>query len=261
MTRNGKMLTNNRLKKILQIMEDEGDVRISELSQQLGVSEATIRRDLDALHADDKVLRVHGGAVLKERPLFEAPVQRRIRQNEQEKKAIAQAAADMIGAKEAVFLGSGTTTMEIAKCLVDRKDLSVVTNSLLVAQTLATCEGINLIFLGGFLRSGELSFIGHITEQAIKEVRVDKIIMGIPAIDVKAGLTNDYLPEVMTDRAILAMEADLIIVADHTKFGKTASAYMAPVTRIATLVTDAQTDKKILEAFRSKGIKIVVASR
>lgn len=253
------MLTNNRLKKILQIMEEEGDVRISELSQQLGVSEATVRRDLDNLHADEKVLRVHGGAVLKERPLFEAPVQRRMRQNEQEKKAIARAAADMIGTGEAVFLGSGTTTMEIARLLVDCQELSVVTNSLLVAQTLATCEGINLIFLGGFLRSGELSFIGHITEQAIKEVRVDKIIMGIPAIDVKAGLTNDYLPEVMTDRAILAMEAELIIVADNTKFGKTASAYIAPVTRIASLVTDSHTDTNTLQELRKAGIKVIVA--
>lgn len=253
------MLTNSRLKKILQIIEDEGDVRISDLSQKLEVSEATIRRDLDVLHAEKKVERVHGGAVLKERPSLEAPVQRRIKQNDREKKAIARTAAEMIETGEAVFLGSGTTTMEIAKLIVDRQDLSVVTNSLLVAQTLATCEGINLIFLGGFLRTGELSFIGHITEQALKEVRVDKIIIGIPAIDVKTGLTNDYLPEVMTDRAILAMDAELVVVADHTKFGKTASAYITPVTRISTLITDENTDTKTLDGFRQAGLNVVIA--
>ncbi len=255
------MLINNRLKKILQTLELEGSMRVADLSQKLSVSEATIRRDLDLLHAEEKITRVHGGAVLKERQTFEPPVQKRIIQNEREKKSIAKTTAELIGTSEAVFLGSGTTTMEIAHYLVDREDISVVTNSLLVAQIMATCGSSNLIFLGGFLRSGELSFIGHITEQALDEVRVDKIILGIPAIDIKAGLTNDYLPEVMTDRAILNMDAELLIVADHTKFGKIASAYIAPISRISTLVTDNRTNPAILDEMRRMNINVIIANQ
>ena len=253
------MFTNDRLKKILQILEAEESVRIADLSKQLDVSEATIRRDLDALHAQEKITRVHGGAVLNERPVFEPPVHKRIHQFEKEKKAIARSAAALVKNGESVFLGSGTTTMEIAKLLTDRENLTVVTNSLLIAQVLATVRNINLIFLGGFLRTGELSFIGHITELAISEVRVDKIIIGVPAIDVKTGLTNDYLPEVNTDRAILKMGAELIIVADHTKFQKTASAYLAPLSHISVLVTDEQTDKNYLAQIQAKGVKVIVA--
>ncbi|HEY59528.1 MAG TPA: DeoR/GlpR transcriptional regulator [Anaerolineae bacterium] len=254
------MPINKRLKNILEILENEEGSRVADLSRQLNVSEATIRRDLHALEVENKIKRVHGGAILTERSPFEPPIHKRIRQYEREKQAIGRETATLIANGETVFLGSGTTTLEVAKHLNNRENLSLITNSLLVAQLLATSGFINLIFLGGFLRSSELSFIGHITEQAISEVRVDKIVIGIPAIDVKVGLTNDYLPEVRTDRAILSMSDKLIVVADHTKFGKIASAYLAPITRITTLVTDKQTDSDTLDRIRAEGIEVIIAT-
>lgn len=109
------------------------------------------------------------------------------------------------------------------------------------------------------MRASELSLVGHIAEQSLREVRVDKVIMGMRAISLEAGLTNDYLPEVMTDRTIIEMAPELILVADHTKFGKVASAYVAPVERIATLVTDTETDPQTLISLRQLGIQVVVA--
>lgn len=254
------MLINNRLKNILDIIENEGGSRVADLSRQLNVSEATIRRDLDALKVENRIKRVHGGAIMVDRQPFELPVQKRIRENDREKQAIGRETAALIENKETIFLGSGTTTLEVAKHLINRKDLTVITNSLLVAQLFSTSSVNNLIFLGGFLRSSELSFIGHITEQAIKEVRVDKIVIGIPAIDVKVGLTNDYLPEVRTDRAILGMGDKLIVVADHTKIGKVASAYLAPFSRITTFVTDNQIDSDTLDRIRAEGIEVIIAA-
>ncbi len=110
------------------------------------------------------------------------------------------------------------------------------------------------------MRASELSLVGHITEQALREVRVDKVIIGMRAISLEAGMTNDYLPEVMTDRTIIEMAPELIVVADHTKFGNVASAYVAPVDRMTTLVTDPASDAETLARLEQLGIRVLVAT-
>jgi DeoR/GlpR family transcriptional regulator of sugar metabolism len=135
----------------------------------------------------------------------------------------------------------------------------VVTNALTIATELAAADGVTVVVTGGMMRASELSLVGHITEQALREVRVDKVIMGMRAISLQAGMTNDYLPEVMTDRTIIEMASELILVADHTKFGKIASAYVAPVERVTTLVTDLETDPETLTYLRRMGIRVIVA--
>jgi DeoR/GlpR family transcriptional regulator of sugar metabolism len=109
------------------------------------------------------------------------------------------------------------------------------------------------------LRDSELSFIGHITEQALSEVRADKVIIGIRAISLEQGLTNDYLPETLTDRAILNIGRKNIIVADHSKCGVVSTAFVAPLSDINTLVTDDQTDTEFIETLRMQGIQVIVA--
>ena len=109
------------------------------------------------------------------------------------------------------------------------------------------------------LRDSELSFIGHITEQALSEVRADRVVIGIRAISLEQGLTNDYLPETLTDRAILKAGRKTIVVADHTKCGVISTAFLAPLTAMQTLVTDAGTDTEFIEALRSQRIEVIVA--
>jgi len=253
------MINNQRGQKILKILEMNPGIRVPELSESLGVSEATIRRDLDKLEDSGQVKRVHGGALLIEQGVYEPPVLLRIDELADEKRRIGRTAANLIQSGDSVFIGSGTTTLEVANNLKGKKNLAVVTNALTILNALAQLDGIQVISTGGLLRASELSFIGHISELALGEVRVDKVIIGIPAIDIEVGLTNDYLPEVMTDRAIINMAAELVVVADHSKFGKAASAYLAPIERIHTLVTDEKTDKVILEKMRQLGITIVIA--
>jgi len=142
---------------------------------------------------------------------------------------------------------------------VDRRGLTVVTNALTTATELAGATGVTVVVTGGMMRPSELSLIGHIAEQSLREVRVDKVIIGIPAISLEVGLTNDYLPEVMTDRAIIEMSPQLIVVADHTKFGKVASAYLAPLERVKVLVTDAEADPEAMARLREMGIQVIVA--
>jgi DeoR/GlpR family transcriptional regulator of sugar metabolism len=124
---------------------------------------------------------------------------------------------------------------------------------------LASAGGVTVVVTGGLMRDSELSLIGHITEQSLREVRVDKVVMGMRAISLEGGMTNDYLPEVMTDRAILQMAPELIVVVDHTKFGKTASAFVAPVERATILVTDSRSDPETLARYEERGVRVIVA--
>jgi DeoR/GlpR family transcriptional regulator of sugar metabolism len=138
------------------------------------------------------------------------------------------------------------------------RGLTVITNSLPVINILVDVPEITLVSLGGMLRPSELSFIGHITEQAIAEVRADKVFIGIHALSLEEGLTNDYLPETMTDRAILHAGREVIVVVDHTKIGRVAAALLAPIDRVHVIVTDQQTPQEFLAVAESQGIRLIV---
>jgi DeoR/GlpR family transcriptional regulator of sugar metabolism len=252
-------LKRTRQEKILKAIQDNRQATVAELSQLFKVSEVTIRRDLRELANLGMLYRAHGGAVALSPSVPEPPVVKRMGQIDHCKLGIAQAAARLVFDGDSVFIGSGSTTAYVARQLVNKKNLTVTTNALTVATELASAEGITVVVTGGMMRPSELSLIGHITELSLREVRVDKIIMGIPAISLEQGLTNDYLPEVMTDRTIIEMAPELILVADHTKFGKVGSAFVAPLTRVTCLVTDSETDPEILDRVEDMGIRIIFA--
>jgi len=252
-------LKEERQQLILEAVQDSRQVTVAELSHRFDVSEVTIRRDLRELAAQGVLRRAHGGAVAAIPAPPEPPVVQRMIQAENCKECIGRAAAALVSDGDSVFIGSGSTTTFVAQHLVNHTDLTVVTNALTIATELAAAEGVTLVVTGGMMRASELSLVGHITEQALREVRVDKVIMGMRAISLQAGMTNDYLPEVMTDRTIIEMAPELILVADHTKFGKIASAYVAPVERVTTLVTDSETDPETLTHLRRMGIRVIVA--
>jgi len=134
----------------------------------------------------------------------------------------------------------------------------VITNSLPVLNILAGTEEITLISLGGMLRESELSFIGHITEQALNEIRADKVILGIRGLSLEHGLTNDYLQETLTDRAIIRIGRELIVVADHTKVNRVSTVMLAALDVIHIFVTDAKADKKFILALKRQGIQVIV---
>ncbi len=244
---------------ILQAARESGKVTPVDLSRALGVSQITIRRDLRELADMGLLLRVHGGALIPSSPLQEPAIIQRLQQNRALKECIGRAAADLVKDGESVFIGSGSTTAYVCRHLIDHLHLTVVTNSLHVGRELAIAENITVVVIGGLLRASELAMIGHIAEQALKEVRVDKVIMGIEALSLESGLMNDHLPEVMTDRAIIGMAPELILVADHTKFSRKASAIVADFSHVTTFVTDANIDPGILARIKEMGIKVVIA--
>ena len=251
--------TPERQKQILSLLSQHGRLSVAEIVSQFSISEATARRDLETLSSQGKALRVHGGVIAVEQAPPELPILERENEQGDEKARIGRAAAALVGNHETIFLGSGTTVLEIARNLRDHKNLTVITNSLPVLNILAGNTEITVVSLGGMLRESELSFIGHITEQALSEVRVDKVFMGTRGVSLEHGLTNDYLQETLTDRAILRIGREVLIVADHTKVNRVATVLLAPLKSMQTLLTDSNADKKFVQALKKQGITVIAA--
>lgn len=249
--------TSERQEQILTRLKKQGRLSVAEIVELFSISEATARRDLETLASEGKLQRVHGGALALHQAPPEPPILQRESWQKDEKQRIGQAAASLIQDGETIFLGSGTTVLEVARNLTTRKNLTVITNSLPVMNMFSGLHGIAVVALGGFLRKSELSFIGHITEQSIRDLRADKVIIGIHAISLEHGLTNDYLEETMTDRAILEMGRKVLLVADHTKFGMVSMSFVSESEKVDTIVTDTQAPSEFIEALRVKNIEII----
>jgi DeoR family transcriptional regulator, aga operon transcriptional repressor len=248
----------DRQSEILKLIIQEGRITVPDICEVYHVSEATARRDLETLASQGRLRRVHGGAIALQKAPPESPILERSTQQDEEKQRIGNAAAVMVKDGETIFLGSGSTVLEMARNLRGFKNLTVLTNSLMVVNALASEEGVTQVVLGGLFRSSERSFIGHITEQALAEVRADRVFIGTRAVDVEAGFTNDFLPETVTDRAILATGREIVVLADHTKCGRISTAFLAPLESAQILITDQDTSTAFIEAVRARGIKVVV---
>ncbi|MBN1267888.1 MAG: DeoR/GlpR transcriptional regulator [Anaerolineales bacterium] len=254
------MLKIERHRQIKQVIEEKGTATVNELSELFNVSEMTIRRDLQALFDRGLVQRVHGGALSLNHSveLNWLPVMERISECKEEKQRIGQAVADMIDDGETLFICSGTTTLAVAEALYFRSNLTVVTNSLPVANTLASAPGVELIVIGGFLRESELALEGHMVEDAVQDLRVDKVIMGMRGIDPTHGLTSIHHQELKINRTIQTISNTLIIVADHTKFGQVAASRTGPVTEASLIVSDNQAPAEIVQAIRDLGVEVML---
>jgi len=240
-------------------IDEQGVARVGELSARFGVSEATIRRDLEHLDSQGLVRRDHGGAVRADVRSRQPPVLQRMTEQMAEKERIGRLAAGLVRAGETIFIGSGTTTMAVARNLEGIEHLTVITNALNIANELLHRTGISLIVIGGQVRDSELSLIGPLTEQALKDLRTDKVFLGIGSVNIRDGLTNDHLPELTTDRAIIGIASELILVADHTKLGSVSTSRVAPVTAVNILVTDTGAPPEMIQELETLGVKVLLA--
>lgn len=259
MTEKLQVTSLERQRAIRGLIEQQQRININSICEKFSISEATARRDLETLAKEGKIQRVHGGAIPIEESLPELPILERENEQTDEKDTIGKAAALLIEPGDTIFLGSGTTVLAVARQIHKSKDLTVLTNSLPIINLLIGCSGINLIVLGGMVRDSELSFIGHITEKALSEVRADKVFMGARAISVEHGITNDYMAETLTDRAIITIGQKVILVADHSKFGTISTAFLSPIEDIDVIVTDNGIDPEYVNLMKEKGIEVLLA--
>jgi DeoR/GlpR family transcriptional regulator of sugar metabolism len=253
------MLKSTRHARIRQLVDANGHVTVQQLNRLLDVSEATIRRDLEELSQIGLVHRTHGGALKIEQSDREPPILLRQGEYRAEKRRIGRAAAALVKEGETVFLGSGSTVHEIAANLRHLSGLTVITNAINVVNELVDCPGIELIVIGGMLRQSELSMVGHIAEAALKELRADKLFMGMRGVHPRHGFTGDYLPEVTTDLTILGIAYCNVIVADRSKLGQVSTVYLAPIAVAHVLVTDSDAPPEQVLALQEMGLTVHLA--
>ncbi len=250
----------NRIRrdKIREYLMHNRSAAVKDLGRQLNTSEATIRRDLRELAREDGFRRTRGGISLDE-SRAELSVPQRGHVQVEQKRCIGKKAAELVSDGEVIFLGSGSTAIEVAKNLDRLRDLTVITNSLPIVTILADNPRVSLLVAGGALRRSELSFIGHIVEKSLTELRADKVIMGIHGIHPEHGLTNEYLPEAIVDRFLVHYAPQLVIVADSSKLGKTKASYVGGIEDIDVLVTDPGISVEMREELERRGVRVVIA--
>ena len=253
------MLKSTRHDQIKQFVATNGQASVTELNALLDVSEATIRRDLDEMEKLGWLRRTHGGAIPAQRANREPPILQRAGENSAEKIRIGRLAAGLITAGQTIFLGSGSTVHQIATNLDGIHNLTVITNALNIVNELNRNPEIELIVIGGMLRQSEQSMVGHIAEAAIREFRADQLFMGMRGIDPQHGFTNDFMLEAATDRAILSIAPQVVIVADHSKIGRVSTIFLAPITAAQMIITDKGADPDVISAVREQGLEVRLA--
>ena len=257
------MLSAGRRRGIVDYVERSGDVTVESLSEAFEVSPATIRRDLTQLDRQGLIERAHGGAAPKSHGRLpgmpEPPILQRSTMQVSEKRAIGRAAAFYVDDGDVIVVSGGTTTAQMIPYIADRRNLTVITNHLNIASLLAAHPDITTVILGGTLRHTEMSMLGILTEDALRNLRADKLFMGTPAVDPEYGFSADDMTEVQSDRNIMAIVCEVTILADHTKFGRTATLRQAPITGVRRVVTDAAAPQPAVEAIRDQGVEVDVA--
>lgn len=253
------MLIEERRQHILNLIQKNGRVLVEDLSDQLGLSRITIRKDLDYLESRDLLKRSHGGALpVTNGSLDDPSIREKSVLNHEAKVAIARAAAGMVQEGQCIILDSGTTTTEIARALASFRKLTIVTNALNIATELASTD-FEIILIGGTLRKNSLSVVGPLAEDVLREIHADIAFLGIDGFDVKSGLTTPNLLEARVNRAMVESSERVIAVFDSSKFGRRSLSLIVPADRIDGVITDEKAPTAEVEAIRDLGLEVTLA--
>lgn len=252
------MLQIERLEKLLEYINEKGTAHIPELVDVFGVSKTTVLRDLKKLDDQDLIVRVHGGAVSKKHKgtNFEPKYLVKERQAVEEKKAIAELSIKHINSGETILLDSGSTTLMLAKKLSSKKSVTVITNDIKIAMTLADNDNIELVVIGGQKRKGVYSLVGPFAENILNQLNVDKVFLGADAVDIQSGLTNSNIEELNIKRAMIDIAKEKILLADSSKFHKVAFTKIADINVLDRIITDEHLSNKYIKIFNDLGIII-----
>ncbi|WP_425805228.1 DeoR/GlpR family DNA-binding transcription regulator [Desulfitobacterium sp. Sab5] len=230
------MFAEERRNEILNLIESGKPVKVGDLSQRFGVSESTIRRDLQELENGGVIQRTHGGAISVQSS-FELSYQEKEVRNFDEKQKIARAAAELVKDGESVFLDSGTTTLQIALALRG-KAITIATNSMDVAQVFSDDSSVEVIVLGGSLRKSIRSLVGYLTNEMLGRLHFDKVFLAANAVDPELGVTTPNLIEAETKSHMVRAGKEVILVMDHSKIWEKSMCKICSLDEINLLLTD-----------------------
>jgi DeoR/GlpR family transcriptional regulator of sugar metabolism len=248
------MLAVERRKRILELLQKQGVVTVSELSGAFEVSEETIRRDLQKMDSSSGVARTYGGAFIARAVHSDIPISVRENAYLEGKTAIATLCEDLVSEGDTVILDSSTTSLHVAERLKQKRNIVVITNALKIALNLAGAEGVKVICVGGTLRHSQMSFVGPAAERGLSEYYADKAFVSCVGVDLVKGITDTDEHEAEIRKLMLRQAEKKILLADNTKLGKTFFSFIAPMEGLDCLVTDKEPDAQWLKELEVKRI-------
>ncbi|WP_375484168.1 DeoR/GlpR family DNA-binding transcription regulator [uncultured Jatrophihabitans sp.] len=253
------MFTAERRQAIVDLVRTSGAVSLRELAEAVDTSEVTVRRDIRALEEQGVLDRRRGGAVWPGGLSHEQSYQHKRTVASVEKQAIGRLAATLVSEGDAIVVGAGSTTREFARRLARIADLTVVTNSLLVAQVLSDAKA-EVVLTGGSLRKSTFALIGSAAEKSLAGVRVQRAFLSGNGLTAERGLSTPNMHAAGVDQAIVHCAQEVVVLTDHTKLGQDTMFETVPIGRIQHLVTDSAADPAALDRMRSEGVEVHVAS-
>jgi DeoR/GlpR family transcriptional regulator of sugar metabolism len=256
-----------RLNAILELLAEDAKLDVDTAAPRLGVSEATIRRDLEYLAEQQLLTRTHGGAVANSTS-YDLPLRFKSGRQAREKQRIGHAAAALVPAGGVLGMNGGTTNTEVARALGTRADLTghddgvaltLVTNALNIAYELAVRPYIKIVVTGGVARASSYELTGPLATGILDQLQLDVALIGVDAVDPEWGATAHHEGEAMINQLMADRARTVVVVADATKLGKRAFARIRPIERVDVLVTDAEADPELIERFTTAGVRVITA--
>jgi DeoR family transcriptional regulator, aga operon transcriptional repressor len=245
----------DRLSVILDQLGGNGSASVEDLARLLGVSGATVRRDLRQLADQHLLVRTHGGAAVQA-VSYELPIRYRSGRRSEQKRRIGAAAAELVADRGVAGITGGTTTTETARALASRADLTIVTNALNIAAELAVRPNLRLVVTGGIARSASFELVGPVAEQTLSGYNLDVAFVGVDGINASAGCTTHDDVEARTNAILVRQARQCVVVADSSKLGTVAFAQICPITDVNVLITDSDAGEAQLKALRGAGVEI-----
>src|SRR5258707_3688405 len=259
MTPKARLLTEQRRRSVLDLVDQEGQVTVADMVRRFSISAVTVRNDLDALAAIGAVVRSHGGAVRRLEATQDYPLRTKETLHRDEKIRIGRAAAELVQSGETIILDSGTTMAEVARHLKKMKmqSLTVITNALNIAIELADAPGISLIMIGGLLRPVSCSFVGPQAEAMMNEFHADRLFLAVDGFDLENGPSTPDVLEAQLNNVMIRSAKEVNVVTDFSKLGRRSVSKIGHYERDLHRKTDRRATPEVIEERRSKGIDVI----
>ena len=243
---------------ILKKLDEDGQVNVNELSESLGVSEVTIRNDLDKLEKNNLLVRAHGGAFKTNNIALTVVEKKQI--NLAEKRLIGKKAASLLQEEDTVILDSGTTTFEITNNISDKQSLRIISNALDIVNNLSQFKNIEVIMPGGFLKDFSMSMVGPLAEKNLRQLYCNTLFLGIDGVRPNVGIFTHYIEEAHLNQLMIDVADEVIVVADSSKFQKSGMAFICDFDKIDKMITDDKIDEGTKKMLENNNIEVIIAS-
>lgn len=247
-----------RFIKIEQALAGQSRISVAGLARMLRVSPVTVRADLAELEKRGRVMRVHGGAMATNKAAHELNFESRAHIQHTAKRAIGKYAASLVRDGDSIFIDASTTAFELARCVSDRRELTVITNSIRSAQELVTYPNLTVIMPGGIVRREAFSLVGMWSADLIQQFNIGRAFMGARGFTLQEGLTDVNPDEVALKRAIAQVAKEVVALIDHSKWNQIALASFCPLEKLSTIITDKRAPRAMVEQAKARGVQVVL---